>query len=250
MEETSPPRRQVAYNEEHGITPETIVKGVSDISELLSLESPTVPRRDAAAGRRRSRVCHARSSRSSSSPSRRRCSSRPRSSVRVRREAAGRDQGAAARAARSRRRLRSNHGRNIKTLHNFEPPATDDESPSFGACSTWRRVAARRVEGPMKPPSSAVDEVAHVTRHLLAELVTTAPPRDREVEAARARARAESSSAGTTKPKTRAALSDPRPASAPRVRPSDAGYAQSWEKPKMRVSLLRRASRCALRKPF
>jgi excinuclease ABC subunit B len=44
MEETSRRRAiQVAYNEEHGITPETIVKGVSDISELLSLESPHVP---------------------------------------------------------------------------------------------------------------------------------------------------------------------------------------------------------------
>jgi len=82
--------------------------------------------------------------------------------------------------------------RNIKTLHNFEPPATDDEV----------RAAAvqyvRKVSGSAKPSKAneaaferAVDEVAHVTRHLLAELVTTAPPRDREVEAARARARAE-----------------------------------------------------------
>jgi hypothetical protein len=82
--------------------------------------------------------------------------------------------------------------RNIKTLHNFEPPATDDEV----------RAAAlqyvRKVSGSAKPSKAneaaferAVDEVAHVTRHLLAELVTTASPRDREVEAARARARAE-----------------------------------------------------------
>jgi hypothetical protein len=82
--------------------------------------------------------------------------------------------------------------RNIKTLHNFEPPATDDEI----------RAAAlqyvRKVSGSTKPSKAneaafarAVDEIAHVTRHLLAELVTTAPPRDREVEAARARARAE-----------------------------------------------------------
>jgi hypothetical protein len=82
--------------------------------------------------------------------------------------------------------------RNIKTLHNFEPPATDDEV----------RAAAlqyvRKVSGSAKPSKAneaaferAVDEVAHVTRHLLAELVTTAPPRDREVEAARAHARAE-----------------------------------------------------------
>jgi hypothetical protein len=82
--------------------------------------------------------------------------------------------------------------RNIKTLHNFEPPATDDEI----------RAAAlqyvRKVSGAAKPSKAneaafarAVDEIAHVTRHLLHDLVTAAPPRDREVEAARARARAE-----------------------------------------------------------
>jgi hypothetical protein len=82
--------------------------------------------------------------------------------------------------------------RNIKTLHNFEPAATDGEV----------RAAAlqyvRKVSGAAKPSKAneavferAVDEIAHVTRHLLAELVTMAPPRDREVEAARARARAE-----------------------------------------------------------
>ena len=82
--------------------------------------------------------------------------------------------------------------RNIKTLHNFEPPARDDEI----------RAAAlqyvRKVSGSTKPAKAneavfarAVDEIAHVTERLLAELVTAAPPRDREVEAARARARAE-----------------------------------------------------------
>ena len=82
--------------------------------------------------------------------------------------------------------------RNIKTLHNFEPAATDDEI----------RAAAlqyvRKVSGTQRPSKAneavfarAVDEVAHITGHLLAELVTTAAPRDREVEAARARARAE-----------------------------------------------------------
>ena len=82
--------------------------------------------------------------------------------------------------------------RNIKTLHNFEPPATDHEI----------RAAAlqyvRKVSGTQKPSKAneavferAVDEIAHVTQHLLADLVTAASPRDREVEAARARARAE-----------------------------------------------------------
>ena len=82
--------------------------------------------------------------------------------------------------------------RNIKTLHNFEPPATNEEV----------RAAAlqyvRKVSGAQKPSKAneavferAVDEIAHVTQHLLADLVTAASPRDREVEAARARARAE-----------------------------------------------------------
>ena len=82
--------------------------------------------------------------------------------------------------------------RNIKTLHNFEPPATEEEV----------RAAAlqyvRKVSGSQKPSKAneavfarAVEEVAAITSRLLAELVTAASPRDREVEAARARARAE-----------------------------------------------------------
>jgi hypothetical protein len=82
--------------------------------------------------------------------------------------------------------------RNIKTLHNFAPPATEEEVHAAAL------QYVRKVSGSQKPSKAneaafarAVDEVAHITRHLLAELVTTAPPRDREVEAARARARAE-----------------------------------------------------------
>jgi hypothetical protein len=82
--------------------------------------------------------------------------------------------------------------RNIKTLHNFEPPATDDEIR--GAALQY----VRKVSGSQKPSKAneaaferAVDEVAHATRHLLAALVTSAAPRDRDVEAARARARAD-----------------------------------------------------------
>jgi hypothetical protein len=81
--------------------------------------------------------------------------------------------------------------RNIHTLHNFEPPATEDEV----------RAAAlqyvRKVSGSAKPSQAneqafarAVDEVASATQRLLEALVTTASPRDREREAARARARA------------------------------------------------------------
>ena len=80
--------------------------------------------------------------------------------------------------------------RNIRTLHNFEPPATDEEIRA----SSLQYV--RKVSGFNKPSKAnaeafdrAVDEVAEVTTRLLGELVTNAPPKDREVEAARAKAR-------------------------------------------------------------
>jgi hypothetical protein len=80
--------------------------------------------------------------------------------------------------------------RNIRTLHNFEPPASQDE---VGAAALQY---VRKVSGSAKPSAAnqaafdeAVREVAHVTEHLLDALVTTAPPKDREAEAAKARAR-------------------------------------------------------------
>jgi hypothetical protein len=80
--------------------------------------------------------------------------------------------------------------RNIKTLHNFAPPASNDEIRA----SSLQFV--RKLSGFTKPSKSnepafnrAVDEVAHAARHLLDALVTNAPPRDREAEAAKARAR-------------------------------------------------------------
>jgi len=80
--------------------------------------------------------------------------------------------------------------RNIRTLHNFEPPATDDEIRA----SSLQYV--RKVSGFNKPSKAnseaferAVDEVAAITTRLLGELVTNAPPKDREVEAAKAKAR-------------------------------------------------------------
>jgi hypothetical protein len=82
--------------------------------------------------------------------------------------------------------------RNIKTLHNFDPPATEEEVQSAAL------QYVRKVSGTQKPSKAneaafarAVEDVAAITSRLLAELVTSAPPRDREVEAARARARAE-----------------------------------------------------------
>lgn len=81
--------------------------------------------------------------------------------------------------------------RNIRTLHNFEPPATEDEVHAAAV------QYVRKVSGSTKPSQAnqaafdrAVDEIAHVTRHLLDELVTTAPPKDREAEAAKRKARA------------------------------------------------------------
>ena len=80
--------------------------------------------------------------------------------------------------------------RNIRTLHNFEPPATEEEIRA----SALQYV--RKVSGYNKPSHAnavafgrAVDAVADATSRLLSELVTSAPPKDREVEAAKARAR-------------------------------------------------------------
>jgi hypothetical protein len=82
--------------------------------------------------------------------------------------------------------------RNIRTLHNFEPAATPDEV--YAAALQY----VRKVSGTSKPSAAnqpafdaAVVEVAHATRHLLAALVTHAPPKNREEEAIKARARAE-----------------------------------------------------------
>ena len=81
--------------------------------------------------------------------------------------------------------------RNIKTLHNFAPPATREEIGSAAL------QYVRKVSGSTKPSlanrpafDAAVDEVTRATERLLNTLVTAAPPRDREVEAAKARARA------------------------------------------------------------
>jgi hypothetical protein len=81
--------------------------------------------------------------------------------------------------------------RNIRTLHNFEPPATEDEIRA-AALQYVRKVggSAKPSKANEKAFSRAVDEVTDATRRLLAELVTNAAPRDRDVEAARARARA------------------------------------------------------------
>jgi hypothetical protein len=82
--------------------------------------------------------------------------------------------------------------RNIRTLYNFEPPASEEEV----------RAAAlqyvRKISGFTKPSQAnaeafnrAVDAVTHASAHLLAELTTAAPPKDRDVEAAKARAKAQ-----------------------------------------------------------
>jgi hypothetical protein len=81
--------------------------------------------------------------------------------------------------------------RNIRTLHNFEPPATEEEVQAAAL------QYVRKISGSAKPSKAneaaferAVEEVAAASHRLLEALVTHAPPRDRQVEAARARARA------------------------------------------------------------
>jgi hypothetical protein len=80
--------------------------------------------------------------------------------------------------------------RNIRTLHNFDPPASEDEVRSAAL------QYVRKISGYNKPSQAnreaferAVDAVAHASLHLLSDLETSAPPKDREVEAAKARAR-------------------------------------------------------------
>lgn len=81
--------------------------------------------------------------------------------------------------------------RNIRPLNNFEPPATTDEVTAAAL------QFVRKVSGTTRPSQAnqaafdrAVHEIAHITQHLLDELVTTAPPKNREVEAEKARERA------------------------------------------------------------
>ena len=81
--------------------------------------------------------------------------------------------------------------RNIRTLHNFDPPASDEEIRA----SALQYV--RKVSGSTKPSQAnaeaferAVDDVAAITTRLLSELFTSAPPKNREAEAAKRRARA------------------------------------------------------------
>jgi hypothetical protein len=88
--------------------------------------------------------------------------------------------------------------RNIRTLHNFAPPATEDEVHDAAL------QYVRKISGSTKPSRAneaafdrAVEAVTAATRQLLADLVTSAPPKDREIEAAKRRARYELSRAGT-----------------------------------------------------
>jgi len=81
--------------------------------------------------------------------------------------------------------------RNIRTLHNFEPPATTEEVEAAAL------QYVRKVSGSTRPSQvnqaafdRAVREVTEATRRLLGDLTTSAPPKDREVEAAKARERA------------------------------------------------------------
>jgi hypothetical protein len=81
--------------------------------------------------------------------------------------------------------------RNIRTLYNFEPPATEEEVHAAA------RQYVRKISGYTKPSQAnaeafeqAIDAVAEISARLLDQLVTSAPPKDRDVEAAKAHARA------------------------------------------------------------
>jgi hypothetical protein len=81
--------------------------------------------------------------------------------------------------------------RNIRTLYNFDPPASSDEIDAAAL------QYVRKISGFTKPSKAneeafarAVHDIAHISAHLLSELETAAPPKDREVEAAKARAAA------------------------------------------------------------
>jgi len=80
--------------------------------------------------------------------------------------------------------------RNIHTLHNFEPAATDDEVHAAAL------QFVRKISGATKPSRAnaeafdrAVEEIAHISRHLLEDLVSTAPPKNRDEEVVKAKAR-------------------------------------------------------------
>lgn len=82
--------------------------------------------------------------------------------------------------------------RNIRPLNNFDPPATRDEVTAAAL------QFVRKVSGTTKPSNAnqqvfdrAVREIAHLTEHLLDDLVTTAPPKNRDLETAKQRARIE-----------------------------------------------------------
>ena len=81
--------------------------------------------------------------------------------------------------------------RNIKTLHNFTPPATDDEIRASALQFVRKLSGFTRPSRANEPAfNQAVDQVTQVARGLLDSLVTNAPPRGRDVEASKARARA------------------------------------------------------------
>ena len=82
--------------------------------------------------------------------------------------------------------------RSIRTLHNFAPPATDEEIRAAALQFVRKLSGCTRPSKANEPAfDRAVDEIAEAARCLLNSLVANAPPRDREVEAAKARARAE-----------------------------------------------------------
>ena len=196
MEETERRRAiQLAYNEEHGTTPISIMKGVSDIAEFLSLENPNVPGR-----RRRGAQAEVEGlSREeleklavtleeemfvAAEELRFEYAAKLRDEIKeLRRELAALAEPVSL----------GGHAmcRNIKCCTTSSPPRRPRRSRR-PRCSTSARSAASTKPSKANEAAfaRAVDEVTAASRRLLDALVTSAPPRDREVEAAKARARA------------------------------------------------------------
>ena len=195
MDETERRRAiQLAYNEEHGTTPISITKGVSDIAEF-SRSRTNVPGRRRRGGRAEVEGSRARSWRSSRSRSRR-CSSPPRSCAsNTPRSCATRSRSCGASSRRSPKPRRSARRNACVPEH---PRAAQlrgrrhARGDRGGGASV--RPQDQRLDEAVKANEAAfaqaVEEVTAVSKRLLDALVTTAPPRDRELEAAKAKARA------------------------------------------------------------